>query len=76
MKKSLVIAHWKDANLTKKVSLRIQLLSGDAPVQLVNWRVSAYQKAFIIGVRLDDSFMTHVQAFHCHKLARIQATWC
>jgi hypothetical protein len=49
MKKSLerqttvlshVVAHWKDANLTKRVSLRIQLLSGDDPVLLVNWRVN------------------------------------
>jgi hypothetical protein len=48
MKKSLerqttvlshVMAYWKDANLAKKVNLRIQLLFGDDPNQLVNLRV-------------------------------------
>jgi hypothetical protein len=63
---SHVMAHWKDMNLTKRVNLRIQLLSGDDPDQLVNCGVSTDQKAFIIGVRFDDSFMTPEQAFHCH----------
>jgi hypothetical protein len=50
-----VMAHWKDATITKRVSIRIQLLSGYNPVQLVKWRVSTDQKVFINGVRLYDS---------------------
>jgi hypothetical protein len=50
-----VMAHWKDATITKRASIRIQLLSGYNPVQLVKWRVSTDQKAFITGVRRNDS---------------------
>jgi hypothetical protein len=67
-----VAAHWKDANLVKRISLRIQLLSGESPVRFVHWRVSTDQKSFIVGVTLDDSFMTPEQAFHCHTLAGIK----
>ena len=67
-----MMAYWKDAKLMRRVSLRIQLLSGNNPVKLVNWRVSTDQKSFILGVTLDESFMTPEEAFHCHTLACVK----
>jgi hypothetical protein len=69
-----VMAFWKDSNLIKRISIRIQLLSGENPVRLVNWRVSTDQKAFIIGVKLDETFMTPEQAFYCLTLAGVKDT--
>jgi hypothetical protein len=62
----------EEPTLAKRVNIRNQLLSGGNPVQLVNWRVSTDQKAFIIGVKLDDSYMTPEDAFHCQTLARVK----
>ena len=67
-----MMAYWKDAKLMRRVSLRIQLLFGNNPVKLVNWRVSTDQKSFILGVTLDESFMTPEEAFHCQALACVK----